>query len=150
MLDETLGKWDFGITFVGSYAIYYPMHHRGFMGVRRRYYAIGTNDFIPGIVTLLNVAITLAALVVGAAQMIFFYNVVRSLRKGNGGPDPGVRPRSSGRPSTRRPRMATSARTFFPWCIAGPTTSACQACRRQPHPAERAAGIRRQRALDKA
>jgi cytochrome c oxidase subunit 1 len=89
MMDETLGKWHFWITFVGSYAIYYPMHYLGFMGVPRRYYAIGTTNFIPESAQSLNVAITLAALVVGAAQLIFFYNAVRSLRKGKpSGPNP--------------------------------------------------------------
>ena len=31
MLSERLGKIHFWITFVGSYAIYYPMHYLGFM-----------------------------------------------------------------------------------------------------------------------
>src|SRR5437762_13186314 len=47
MLDDTLGKIHFWITFVGSYAIYYPMHYLGFMGVPRRYFAIGGTNFIP-------------------------------------------------------------------------------------------------------
>ena len=82
MMNEPLGKLHFWITFVGSYAIYYPMHYLGFLGVPRRYYAISGTNFIPESAHSLNVAITLAALVVGAAQLIFFYNLVRSCRKG--------------------------------------------------------------------
>jgi len=82
MLDDTLGKIHFWITFVGSYAIYYPMHYLGFMGVPRRYYAIQGTNFIPESAHDLNVAITVAALVVGAAQLLFLYNLVSSYFRG--------------------------------------------------------------------
>jgi cytochrome c oxidase subunit 1 len=82
MLNDTLGKIHFWITFVGSYAIYYPMHYLGFMGVPRRYYAITGTGFIPESAHDLNVAITLAALVVGAGQLLFFYNLVSSYFRG--------------------------------------------------------------------
>ena len=82
MLSEPLGKLHFWITFVGSYAIYYPMHYLGFMGVPRRYYAIGVTNFIPESAHSVNVAITIAALVVGVAQFVFFYNLFRSYFKG--------------------------------------------------------------------
>src|SRR5512145_807533 len=78
MFDDTLGRIHFWITFVGSYAIYYPMHYLGFMGVPRRYYAIGGTNFIPDSAHSLNIAITVAALVVGAAQLLFLYNLVWS------------------------------------------------------------------------
>ena len=82
MFDERLGKIHFWITFVGSYAIYYPMHYLGFMGVPRRYYSIGGTSFIPESAHSVNVAITVAALVVGFAQFLFFYNLIRSYFKG--------------------------------------------------------------------
>jgi cytochrome c oxidase subunit I len=82
MLDETLGKVHFWITFVGSYAIYYPMHYLGFMGVPRRYYAIQGTNFIPESAHDLNVAISVAALVVGAAQILFLYNLITSYFRG--------------------------------------------------------------------
>ena len=82
MLDDTLGKIHFWITFVGSYAIYYPMHYLGFMGVPRRYYAIEGTNFIPASAQTLNEAITIAALVVGAAQILFLYNLVSSYFRG--------------------------------------------------------------------
>jgi len=82
MFNDRLGKIHFWITFVGSYAIYFPMHYLGFMGVPRRYYAITGTNFIPESAHSLNAAITIAALVVGAAQFVFFYNLIRSYFKG--------------------------------------------------------------------
>jgi len=34
MLNDTLGKFHFWVTFVGSYCIYYPMHYLGMMACR--------------------------------------------------------------------------------------------------------------------
>ena len=82
MLNDTLGQFHFWVTFVGSYAIYYPMHYLGFMGVPRRYYAISGTNFIPESAHSLNVAITIAALCVGAAQLLFLFNLVWSYFKG--------------------------------------------------------------------
>ena len=82
MLDDKMGKIHFWITFVGSYAIYYPMHYLGFMGVPRRYYAIQGTNFIPDSAHSLNVAITVAALIVGAAQILFLYNLISSYFRG--------------------------------------------------------------------
>jgi cytochrome c oxidase subunit 1 len=82
MLNDTLGQFHFWVTFVGSYAIYYPMHYLGFMGVPRRYYAISGTNFIPESAHSLNVAITIAALCVGAAQLLFLFNLAWSYFKG--------------------------------------------------------------------
>ncbi len=82
MLNDTMGHIHFWITFVGSYAIYYPMHYLGFMGVPRRYFAIEGTNFIPASAQTLNEAITIAALVVGAAQILFLYNLVASYFRG--------------------------------------------------------------------
>jgi cytochrome c oxidase subunit 1 len=89
MFDDTLGKIHFWITFVGSYAIYYPMHYLGFMGVPRRYYAISGTNFIPESAQSLNAAISIAAFIVGAAQIVFLYNMIVSYFKGKpAGPNP--------------------------------------------------------------
>jgi cytochrome c oxidase subunit 1 len=89
MFDDTLGKIHFWITFVGSYAIYYPMHYLGFMGVPRRYYAISGTNFIPESAQSLNAAISIAAFIVGAAQIVFLYNLIVSYFKGKpAGPNP--------------------------------------------------------------
>ena len=89
MLNESLGKVHFWFTFLGSFAIYLPMHYLGFLGVPRRYYAVENIDFIPQSAHSLNAAITIAALIVGAAQMFFLYNLVWSYFKGKpSGPNP--------------------------------------------------------------
>lgn len=82
MFNETLGKLHFWFTFLGTYAIYLPMHYLGFLGVPRRYFAMGTTDFIPESAQSLNASITISALIVGAAQMLFLVNVIWSLRNG--------------------------------------------------------------------
>ena len=82
MLNDTLGKWHFWITFLGTYAIYYPMHYLGFLGVPRRYYAVANTDFIPASAHSLNEAITVAALIVGSAQILFLVNLVWSYFNG--------------------------------------------------------------------
>ena len=81
MLNNSLGKAHFWITFLGTYAIYLPMHYIGILGVPRRYYANGVTDFMPDSVASANVSITIAALIVGAAQLIFIYNLIISLMK---------------------------------------------------------------------
>ena len=94
MLNDTMGKIHFWMTFLGTYAIYLPMHYIGILGVPRRYYAYGTTEFLPDSVQTANVSITLAALVVATAQFLFLINIFWSIFKG--------------RKSTRNPWRATS------------------------------------------
>ena len=82
MLDETLGKIHFWVTFLGAYAVFFPMHYLGLLGVPRRYYELGATAFIPPSAASLNVFITIAALIVGAAQLVFLFNLVWSLSRG--------------------------------------------------------------------
>jgi cytochrome c oxidase subunit 1 len=82
MMDETLGKIHFWVTFLGAYLIYFPMHYLGFLGVPRRYHDLGDAAFITPNVATLNAFITVMALIVGAAQMLFIYNLVHSLIRG--------------------------------------------------------------------
>ena len=82
MYHEGLAKAHFWITFLGAYAVYLPMHYLGFLGVPRRYYAIGETDFIPASAQSLNEGITIAAIIVGAAQLLFIINILWSLRNG--------------------------------------------------------------------
>jgi len=82
MMHEGMGKFHFWFTFLGSYAIYLPMHYIGFLGVPRRYFAMGNTDFIPESAQSLNAAITVAALIVGSVQVVFLYNLVWSYFKG--------------------------------------------------------------------
>ncbi|NMG43202.1 cytochrome c oxidase subunit I [Aromatoleum toluvorans] len=89
LLDERLGKLHFWVTFLGTYAIYMPMHYLGFLGMPRRYYAYEGYEFIPASAQDLNAFITVAALVVGVTQLVFLFNLAWSLRHGRpAGPNP--------------------------------------------------------------
>jgi cytochrome c oxidase subunit 1 len=89
MPNQTLGTIHFWMTFLGTYAIYLPMHYVGILGMPRRYYAYGDTDFIPESATLANEGITIAAIFVAVAQVIFFINIFYSIWKGkDSGPNP--------------------------------------------------------------
>ena len=81
LLSEKLGKWHFWFTFLGAYSIYFPMHYLGFIGVPRRYFEMYDSPYMASAVGM-NEFITVAALIVGASQFIFIYNIVTSLRIG--------------------------------------------------------------------
>jgi len=82
MLNQAMGHFHFWITFIGAYAIYFPMHYLGFIGVPRRYFEVGDTAFIPESAHTLNEFITIAALIVGFAQVVFLFNLAWSLLKG--------------------------------------------------------------------
>ena len=82
MLDESLGKFHFWVTFVGLYCIYYPMHYLGILGVPRRYYSNGVTDFIPESAQTMNAAISIAAIIVASTQLVFLYNLAVSSTRG--------------------------------------------------------------------
>ena len=89
MMHEGMGKIHFWTTFLGTYAIYLPMHYLGFLGVPRRYFSVEGTSFIPASATDLNIGITLAALFVGAFQLLFLYNLFWSYFNGKpSGPNP--------------------------------------------------------------
>jgi cytochrome c oxidase subunit 1 len=82
MLNDAMGKFHFWVTFVGAYLIFFPMHYVGLVGVPRRYPELGDSAFIPDSVATLNSFISLAAFVVGFAQIVFLFNLFWSLRNG--------------------------------------------------------------------
>jgi len=82
MLNETLGKFHFWVTFIGLYCIYYPMHYLGILGVPRRYYSNGVTDFIPESAQTLNAGISIAAIIVASTQLVFLYNLAVSTTRG--------------------------------------------------------------------
>jgi cytochrome c oxidase subunit I len=86
MWNETLGKVHFWFTFIGTYLIYFPMHYLGLLGMPRRYFEYGHTGFIPDSAHMLNAFITVIALVVGASQLIFFYNMIYSFFYGDKAP----------------------------------------------------------------
>jgi len=82
MLDDRLGQLHFWVTFLGTYLIYFPMHYLGVLGMPRRYYNYENYDFIPASAHMLNVFITVVALIVGAMQIVFVFNLVWSTFRG--------------------------------------------------------------------
>src|SRR2546430_5499443 len=82
MLNDALGKFHFWVTFLGAYLIFFPMHYLGLQGVPRRYHDLGEAAFITPNVHTLNALITVMALTVGFAQMVFLFNLAWSYFKG--------------------------------------------------------------------
>ncbi len=82
MFNDALGKFHFWVTFVGAYLIFFPMHYLGLLGVPRRYHDLTGIGFIPDSAMTLNAFISVVALVVGIAQMVFLFNMAWSLRHG--------------------------------------------------------------------
>ena len=82
MYNEAMAQFHFWVTFIGAYTIFLPIHYLGFLGVPRRYFEMGETTFIPESAETLNAFVTVVALIVGFAQIVFFYNVVTSMIKG--------------------------------------------------------------------
>jgi cytochrome c oxidase subunit 1 len=82
MLHDGMGKTHFWVTFLGTYAIYFPMHYLGFLGMPRRYYDWNNYAFIPESAHQLNAFITVAAIIVGVFQLVFLFNLIWSAFKG--------------------------------------------------------------------
>src|SRR5215211_4122462 len=82
MLNEWMGRFHFWVTFLGAYAIFFPMHYLGLLGVPRRYHEIGQTSFVPDSAHTLNAFISVAALIVGFAQLVFIFNLIWSVFKG--------------------------------------------------------------------
>ena len=76
MMNETLGRIHFWVTFVGAYCIFMPFHYLGMAGNVRRYQAF-VDDFMAPLMPV-HKFITIAALVTGAAQIVFLYNLIHS------------------------------------------------------------------------
>jgi cytochrome c oxidase subunit I len=80
-MNETLGKIHFWGTFIGAYAIFWPMHYMGMAGVPRRYYSFETFDAFSHF-DATNKFITVAAIIVFALQILFVINFFFSIWKG--------------------------------------------------------------------
>jgi len=100
MMSENLGKIHFWGTFIGSYCIFMPFHYLGLVGNVRRYSAF-VDDYSTPLLPV-HRFITIAALLTGAVQLIFVYNLVHSRFRGN--------------PASQNPWKATS----LEWTIASP------------------------------
>jgi cytochrome c oxidase subunit 1 len=76
MYDERLGQWHFWLTFIASNVTFFPMHWLGLQGMPRR-----VADYDERFADL-NLFISIAGFVLGAATLIFIYNMVVSWRSG--------------------------------------------------------------------
>ena len=75
-------KIHFWVSFLGSYAIYFPMHYLGFVGVPRRYFEMYDSEYMAVSTNYLNQFITIVALIVGFSQLVFLYNIITSAKFG--------------------------------------------------------------------
>jgi cytochrome c oxidase subunit 1 len=83
MLNETLGKIHFFITFIGVYAIFTPMHFLGIAGNPRRYPDFKDYDFMKEHHLMdVHLFMTIAAAITITAQLIFVFNLFWSMKKG--------------------------------------------------------------------
>src|SRR6202040_4281877 len=80
MMNETLGRVHFWMSFVGPYWIFMPSHYLGIAANVLRYQAF-TDDYLIPLIPVPKF-ITVAALFTGFAQLIFVYNLIHSRFKG--------------------------------------------------------------------
>jgi cytochrome c oxidase subunit 1 len=81
MMNETLGKIHFYITFIGVYCIFTPMHFLGIAGNPRRYSEFTNVEYLAKLMPV-HSFMSIAAYVTAAAQIIFLVNLFWSIRKG--------------------------------------------------------------------
>ncbi len=86
LMNETLGKIHFWITFVAFNCTFFPMHILGMAGHMRRIYDPTQYEFLKPIEPI-NVFISISAFVLGAAQFLFLANIIWSLAKKEKAPD---------------------------------------------------------------
>src|SRR6266849_3063719 len=85
MMNETLGKIHFWLSFVGTYCVFMPFHYLGVAGNVRRYQAF-VDEYLQPLIPV-HKFITVAAIVTGVAQFIFLYNLIHSRFWGKPAPD---------------------------------------------------------------
>jgi cytochrome c oxidase subunit 1 len=81
MMNETMGKIHFYLTFIGVYAIFTPMHFLGIAGNPRRYADFTNFEFMNHLMPI-HKFMTHAAIFTATVQLIFVINLFWSMRKG--------------------------------------------------------------------
>ncbi len=85
MMSEPIGRWQFGLFFVGVNTTFFPLHMLGLEGMPRRVY---TYPAASGWGTL-NLVSTCGALLIAASVLLLIVNMLWSWRRGvRAGPDP--------------------------------------------------------------
>ncbi len=80
-LNNTLAYIHFWVTLIGAYLIFWPMHYQGLAGMPRRYYDFSNWESFKQFGGL-NEFISLVAMIVFAAQLLFVFNFFYSIFKG--------------------------------------------------------------------
>ncbi len=86
MMSERLGKIHFWLTFIAFNCTFFPMHILGVGGHMRRIYNPLQYEFLQQFEGM-NIFITMSAFTLGFAQLIFLYNFLYSMFKGEKAPD---------------------------------------------------------------
>ena len=81
MMNERLAQWHFWFSFIGTYAIFMPMHYLGMAGHPRRYSQLTEVAYLQPLIPLQKF-ITYAAFITIAGQLIFLVNLFWSLKYG--------------------------------------------------------------------
>ena len=81
MMNEPMGKIHFWITFIGTYAIFMPMHYLGMAGHPRRYSQLTELAYLHPLIPVQRF-MTYAAFITIGAQLIFVFNLFWSMFKG--------------------------------------------------------------------
>jgi len=81
MMSEPLGKLHFWFTFIGVYSVFGPMHYLGLTAHPRRYSELTGVKYLAQSEPL-HLFMTVAAVITVAAQLLFFFNLFWSMRKG--------------------------------------------------------------------
>jgi cytochrome c oxidase subunit 1 len=81
MMSESMARWHFFITLIGTYAIFMPMHYLGMAGHLRRYSQLTELNYLKGLVPLQQF-MTYAAFITIAGQFIFLFNLFWSMKFG--------------------------------------------------------------------
>jgi cytochrome c oxidase subunit 1 len=80
-MNEPLGKIHFALTFVFFNLVFFPMHFLGVGGMMRRIYNPTQYEFLKHLQPM-NEFMSICALILGAAQIIFVVNFLWSLYRG--------------------------------------------------------------------
>jgi cytochrome c oxidase subunit 1 len=81
MMNESLGRWHFFISLIGTYAIFVPMHYLGIAGHPRRYSQLTEVSYLHDLIPVQKF-ITFAAFITVAGQLIFLFNLFWSMFRG--------------------------------------------------------------------
>ncbi len=81
MMNETVGKWHFLLTFIGFNGTFFPMHMLGVAGMPRRYADPFLHPYLEHLLPM-NQFMTISAIIMGFAQFLLLGNFLISIFAG--------------------------------------------------------------------